>query len=591
MKVGYLITARLKSTRLPEKLLREVEGRPILSHMIDRLKTAQRVDQIIVCTSTQPQDDRLVDLATAEGVSYFRGDEEDVLKRLYSASVAFELDYILNITGDCPLVDPMYADRIVKAYEDNHADLIRALDLPHGAYSYGIKPSALKKVIDIKDDNHTEVWGRYFTDTDLFQVYDLPIVNLFHRQPTLRMTLDYPEDLEFFRAVFAVLYQPGKVFSLDEILSFLDSHPEVVAINKHCAVRFMKRWRAQSDIRLKPRYGVRRVAVIGVGSIGQRHIKNLHTLGITDIVALRSRKGHFVDLDPALRIREVSDWQELVDAEPDVAILSNPTSLHLDVARRLLPHIRGLFIEKPLSHTLDGVAEFLAEVKKHRTITFVGYNLRFHPLILEMQRILGDVQIGAPLVFQCQVGQWLPDWHPYENYLQGYYARKDLGGGVSLTLIHEVDLAVSLFGPVEGVFCLTNASQLLPLDVDVVSDIMLQHKSGTVSQIHLDFLQRPSNRQGTISCERGWLRYDLIHPRITAYTDVKDKPQVDWEPVNFNPNDHYVDEMKAFLEVVQEGRYRNKHDVWNGAQGLAVVIAAQRSANEKRYTLISEEIK
>jgi spore coat polysaccharide biosynthesis protein SpsF len=200
--------------------------------MLDRLKLAKRVDRIVVCTSTNSQDDRLVDLAVAEGVDYFRGDEDDVVDRLTKAATAFDVDFILSITADCPFSDPGYADLIVAAYEKTNADLIRALELPHGAYSYGVKADAFRRVLEIKDEKNSEVWSRYFTDTDIFQVYDLPIDNPVHRQPNLRMTLDYPEDLEFFRKIFACLYVPGKVFGLDEILQLLRDDPEIVEINR-----------------------------------------------------------------------------------------------------------------------------------------------------------------------------------------------------------------------------------------------------------------------------------------------------------------------------------------------------------------------
>jgi spore coat polysaccharide biosynthesis protein SpsF len=143
------------------KLLQEVEGRPIFTHMLDRLKLARHVDQIIVCTSTNPQDDPLVTLAANEGVFYFRGDEDDVVKRLSDAATEFKLDYILSITADCPFSDPEYADKIVEAYKQTNADLIRALDLPHGAFSYGVKPAAYRKIVEIKDQTDSEVWGRY----------------------------------------------------------------------------------------------------------------------------------------------------------------------------------------------------------------------------------------------------------------------------------------------------------------------------------------------------------------------------------------------------------------------------------------------
>jgi predicted dehydrogenase/spore coat polysaccharide biosynthesis protein SpsF (cytidylyltransferase family) len=549
--------------------------------MLDRLKLAQRVDQIVVCTSTHPQDDRLADLAMSNSVAYFRGDEDDVLKRLYDAAVAYGVDYILNVTGDCPFSDPVYADKIVETFETTHADLIRAFDLPHGVYSYGIKPQALKTVLEIKDDTNTEVWGRYFSNTNLFDVYDLPIDNPLHRRPDLRMTLDYPEDLAFFEAVFAHLYQPGTIFSLDAILRCLQAHPEIVELNRHCEAAYEKRIVKQSVIKLKPRYTVRRVAILGCGAIGQRHIRNLRHLGITEILALRSRQGTAQELGPELGIREVQDWQELLDAQVDAVIISNPTSLHLEMATRLIPHVRGLFIEKPLAASLHGVQTLLQQVRAHKVVSFVGYNLNFHPVTLMIQELLESDQLGQPLLFQCQVGQWLPDWHPYEDYRKAYYARRELGGGVTLTLSHELHLALTLLGSAQAVSCLLSQSDLLSLDVDTISDMMIQHTSGAISQIHLDYIQRQLHRGGVISCEKGWIRYDLVLPKVVVQFEDEPTPCVAWEQIDYDMNQSYIDEMGTFLRYVSEGRMRHDLDVWRAACSLAVVDAAFASARSE----------
>ena len=530
--------------------------------MLDRLKLAQRVDQIIVCTSTNPQDDPLIELAEAEGVSSFRGDEDDVVKRLSDAATAFNLDYILSITADCPFSDPEYADRIVETYLETNADLIRTLTLPHGAFSYGVKPEAFRKIVEIKDQTNTEVWGRYFTDTDLFQVYDLPIENELHRQPELRMTLDYPADLEFFRAVFAALYQHGKVFTLDEILHFLRDHPEVVAINRDCAAPYLKRWTSQSSIKLKRRYEVKRAVVIGCGSIGQRHIRNLRTLGISDIFALRTRQGASQDLDPALEVKEIS---EISGLGADVAIVSNPTSLHLETIERCLPHVSGIFIEKPLAASLEGVAEIIQQIKQRRVVSFVGYNLQFHPVVKALQKFLADDAVGKPLLFQCQVGQWIEDWHPNDDYRNAYFARKDLGGGVLLTLIHEIHLAMELLGAAERVACMLPSYEALPVDVEVIADVMINHSSNAVSQIHLDMIQRPANRRGVISCERGSMSYNLL---------TTDDP-------DYDVNDSYLEEMETFLNCVREGKVRHEYDAFRATQSLAIAASALEAAHTK----------
>ncbi len=263
-----------------------------------------------------------------------------------------------------------------------------------------------------------------------------------------------------------------------------------------------KRWTAQSAIKLKSRYDVNCAAVIGAGSIGSRHIRNLRSLGITNVIALRSGQGEAKKIAPDLEVKEVENWDQLFACRPDIVVISNPTSLHPEAVKACLPYVRGVFIEKPLAGTLEEVPELLKLIKSANVVSFVGYNLQFHPAIKVIQEFLQSERAGKPLVFQCQVGHWIGDWHPNEDYSKSYVARKDLGGGVSRTLVHEVHLAVELLGPARSVFGLLPSSDLLSLEVDSVSDMMVAHSSGAVSQIHLDLIQRPAHRTGVISCLR-----------------------------------------------------------------------------------------
>ena len=125
MKTAFLITARLKSTRLPKKILLEVAGKPLIVHMLDRIKRALTIDKIIICTSTNPQDDPLEEIAGQEQVSCFRGREEDVLVRLLEAAQSYGLKYFANITADCPMMDPLLIDRAVLEYQKADVDLLK----------------------------------------------------------------------------------------------------------------------------------------------------------------------------------------------------------------------------------------------------------------------------------------------------------------------------------------------------------------------------------------------------------------------------------------------------------------------------------
>jgi len=249
MKTGFLITGRMKSTRLPMKLIKKILGREIIRWMLDRLKLNKQIDEIIICTSTNPQDDILEQIAKEENVKIFRGSEDDVIQRLYDASVFYGLDYALNITADCPLVSIEYISKIIDAYKKSGSDFIRTLDLPHGFFSYGLKISAMKKVCEIKKGQDTEVWGRYFTDSGIFKVEDMIIPsNLIRRN--YRLTLDYPEDLEFFEKLFEHFGDNIIKKDVSEIVEYLDNNPKIVKINSDCKNKYLKRWKSQNKIEI-----------------------------------------------------------------------------------------------------------------------------------------------------------------------------------------------------------------------------------------------------------------------------------------------------------------------------------------------------
>ena len=585
MKVGYLITGRLKSTRLPKKLLLEIKGKPIISHMIDRLKLANQVDEIIICSSINDQDKPLANIAKQNGIKCYFGSPDDVLVRLLGAADKFNLDYILNITADCPFVDPDYADKIVDKYIETDADLIRQFDLPHGVFSYGIKVDALRTVVGLKDSTDTEVWGRYFIDTGLFDVLDLDVENEKHKRPGLRMTLDYQEDFKFFQAVFNELYVENKVFSLTEILDFLDKNPEIIDINKDCGNKFQKRFISQSEPKLKKIAKVKTALIIGAGSIGQRHIKNLRKIGIDNIVALRSKKGHFKKLPEALKVVEVDNWEEAIASSPDVAIISNPSSLHIETARKIVDHVKGVFIEKPLSDSTNECQQLIDILNEKKVVSFIGHNMMFHPIVENIIKFYNENDIGEVVNIQCQVGQWLPDWHPYENYKNAYYARKDLGGGVALTLIHEIHLALELAGLPVSVVGEVSKYNKLDLEVDVCSDLMIKHKTGAVSQIHLDYIQQPSHRSGLITFEMGWLSYDFT--RIELIGQKKsDDAHVIWSDKNYDYNKAYIDQMIEFVCFVEEGRLKHKYDAESSVESLKVVESLLESSNSGKKVSI-----
>jgi spore coat polysaccharide biosynthesis protein SpsF len=250
MKTAITITARMKSIRLPRKVMLEIHGTPMIIHLIRRLKLAQRPDTIIMCTSTNPQDDILVDVACQEGIDFFRGSEDDVLDRLSNACRALDVDLISSCTADNPFVDPIYIDRLLEYHTEQGNDYTRVEGLPFGTFTYAVGYPALVKACEIKAAQDTEVWGGYFTQTGQFTTGVLQVTDPAVRRPDLRLTVDTPEDFELIRRIFDELCGQGRIFPLAEIVDLLDGRPALRSINAQVQQK------AAKPIRLKAHLGI-----------------------------------------------------------------------------------------------------------------------------------------------------------------------------------------------------------------------------------------------------------------------------------------------------------------------------------------------
>lgn len=231
MKSAILITARLKSTRLPYKVIKPIHGQPMIRHMLDRLKLAAVPEKIIICTSPVAQDDPLEDIAAREGVECFRGDPVDVLARLAAAARAYEVETVINCTADNPFVDPVYIDRLFDFHRREGNEFTKINGLLFGVFSYAISTEALHRACEIKNEQDTEVWHGYFMDTGLFRWSALDVTDPAVTWPDLRLTVDTPEDFAMVTRVFDELHEPGRVFPLEAIIDLCRKKPEIPAIN------------------------------------------------------------------------------------------------------------------------------------------------------------------------------------------------------------------------------------------------------------------------------------------------------------------------------------------------------------------------
>jgi spore coat polysaccharide biosynthesis protein SpsF len=231
MKSAILITARLKSTRLPMKVIKEIHGKPMIEHMLDRLKLSHEPEDIIICTSGIAQDDPLERIAAEQGVRCFRGEPDDVLLRLTMAAEQYRVETVINCTADNPFVDPIYIDKLYHYHIAQGNEFTKIEGLPWGTFSYAISLDAMKKACDLKNEADTEVWHGYFMDTAHFKWGALQVEGNTVLWPDLRLTVDTPEDFEMVTKVFDELYEPGKTFPLADIVALCRRCPEIPAIN------------------------------------------------------------------------------------------------------------------------------------------------------------------------------------------------------------------------------------------------------------------------------------------------------------------------------------------------------------------------
>jgi len=336
--------------------------------------------------------------------------------------------------------------------------------------------------------------------------------------------------------------------------------------------------------------------VVGLGAIGQRHVRNLRTLlgcGV-EILAYRVRRlAHVVtpalgvdvgrNVESEYDIRVFDSLDSALAEKPQVTLICNPTSLRVPAALACVRAGCDLFLEKPLSHSMDGVTDLMDAVEKNRRVVMVGYQLRFHPCIQALQEIVRSGLLGRLLAVRAVVGEYLPAWHAYEDYRQMYASRADLGGGAILTQIHEFDYLYSMFGPPRRLFSLGGHWSQLEVDVeDVASTLMECSFQGRPLPVHLqqDYLQRPLSRSCEVIGDEGKAQMDLAGRSLSRY-DREGKLADFREWKNFDRNQLFLDEMRHFLECV-ETRREPRVGLADGVWSLRMALAAKESIAQDR---------
>ncbi|NQV83545.1 MAG: Gfo/Idh/MocA family oxidoreductase [Rhodospirillales bacterium] len=331
---------------------------------------------------------------------------------------------------------------------------------------------------------------------------------------------------------------------------------------------------------------INKVLFVGLGGAGQRHLRmfKAHLPGGVAFTAYRAT-GQTPALNNDFTVAEgvsladeyglslFDNLDAALDDGPDLVVISNPTALHLGVMQKAAARGIGIFVEKPATHTLDGLDELEALVREKDLPFFVSFQRRFHPHLHRIKEMMETGALGKTLNAGFSVASYVPAWHPYEDFRQLYACRKDLGGGVLLTEIHEIDLCCWYFGPPQTVACTGGNYSDVAMDVEDTVHLTLGYTEFSV-RIDLCFMQRHNQRRLFIAGTDGYVEWDQDGNRLLV-EDYKSGQNESLEDPCFANDDMFTAQTRYFVDEFEP---QGSGDYLDAArQSLVVVEAARQS--------------
>ncbi|MGB8013856.1 MAG: aminotransferase class III-fold pyridoxal phosphate-dependent enzyme [Terriglobales bacterium] len=343
-----------------------------------------------------------------------------------------------------------------------------------------------------------------------------------------------------------------------------------------------------------------RTLIVGCGSIGRRHAKNLKALGVRQLGFCDTSPEALKHCREELKGEIFSDYGEALEKfRPDIVLICTPPVCHLEEALAALQARAHVFIEKPLSHESSGIQVLIAEARRHDRNVQIGYNMRFHPGLQILKDLIDSGKIGRVLWLNVEAGQYLPDWRPWQHYRESYSARHELGGGIILDGSHEIDYICWLLGRPTEVTCRAEHLSNLEVDVEDSAWIYLTFPERRRAELHLDFVQRAYTRTCKVVGETGTAFWDFNVQEVRWFSAEKPSAQkldagqlsggqfsdgqAGWNriPYAFEANDMYVAEIVHFLESLGRGT-GPMVDLEQSRDVIRVVEAAKKSSAEGR---------
>lgn len=314
--------------------------------------------------------------------------------------------------------------------------------------------------------------------------------------------------------------------------------------------------------------------IIGGGSIGKRHLRNLYFLGEHELYCLRRNPDP--QFEKEFHCKVITKKEEAFLIKPDVVFVCNPTSLHSEALALAYETGAKVFMEKPLTHDKESL-ENIKKLPIYNKVFFIGFMLRYHPLVKIIKEKLEEEVIGKVFSTRFSFGSYLPFWHPWEDHRTGYAGRKDLGGGVINTISHELDLMLYFFGEPSAVVAAKMNIGHLDIDVEELSEAIFKYQWGFAT-LHLDYLQKDYDRQIIILGTEGKITWNWNEHKIIIEKHKSDKQII--EKKLDDVNQLYVDELKDFLELIRSGQTKHPLDFDYAIKNCEWILKMHKSSEK-----------
>ena len=330
-----------------------------------------------------------------------------------------------------------------------------------------------------------------------------------------------------------------------------------------------------------------KILVIGCGSIGSRHIRNLKSLGVN--VCVHDVNPESIDtVSSKYNLRGFTDLEEAFKEGIDGVIIASPSKFHYSQAVKTMEAGIPVFIEKPMTTSLEEA--FLLEklADKNNAVVVNGFNMRFHPSIRKVKGMLEKNLIGRIYSIRAMAGYYLPDWHPERDYRESYSANKSLGGGALLDGIHELDYMKYLLGGITHIYCLGGKVSNLEIDTEDMAEILMKCPGNIIAELHVNYLNRTRIREFMIVGENGIISWNSNEGVVKHFNSDENCWKVFREEFEFHINDTYILEMKHFINCIS-GKEKSINNAREGRFIIEVIEKAKESMKTGQQIMIPED--